>query len=181
MLAAAPAALPTWVSLGAGMLGGSIGVGVAYPLDTLKVKVQAYAGGDASAEELGSLGVARAIVQEEGVSGFYNGVSSTMAGQALIKGVVFFVYEWAKAALAPTSTGVLALLAAACISGAAGSLVVTPIERVKVVMQAADATAFASPLACVGKLVEEDGLGGVLFRGLGATLAREIPACTLAP
>ena len=116
--------VPAAVSLGAGMLGGAIGVGVAYPLDTLKTKLQARESGGSNQ---GSLAVAVDIVREEGMSGFYGGVSSTMAGQALIKGVVFFVYEWAKALL---GSGNIALILAACISGAVGSLVVTPVERV---------------------------------------------------
>ena len=121
VLAAAPAALPQFVTLGAGMLGGAIGVGVAYPLDTLKTKVQAYSGDGAggAGADMSALGVAREIVRAEGLSGFYPGVSSTMAGQAVIKGVVFFVYEAAKTALAPYSSGALGLIAAACISGAA--------------------------------------------------------------
>ena len=125
--------VPAAVSLGAECSGGAIGVGVAYPLDTLKTKLQARESGGSNQ---GSLAVAVDIVREEGMSGFYGGVSSTMAGQALIKGVVFFVYEWAKTLL---GSGNIALILAACISGAVGSLVVTPVERVKCVMQASDA------------------------------------------
>ena len=162
--------VPAAVSLGAGMLGGAIGVGVAYPLDTLKTKLQARESGGSNQ---GSLAVAVDIVREEGMSGFYGGVSSTMAGQALIKGVVFFVYEWAKTLL---GSGNIALILAACISGAVGSLVVTPVERVKCVMQASDAGRYASPAACIQELLGTDGMSGLLSRGLGATLLREIPA-----
>ena len=166
------------------MLGGAVGVGVAYPLDTLKTKLQAR---ESSSEEGNTnfFKLATGIVEDEGISGFYGGVSSTMAGQAVIKGVVFFVYEWAKALLAAPSpltdagsmpTGPFALLLAACISGAAGSLVVTPVERVKCVMQASEAGTFETPLACVQQLLESDGAIGLLTRGLGATLLREVPA-----
>merc|ERR1719421_2586339 len=95
--AAARMDVPGWVSLGAGMIGGSVGVGVAYPLDTLKTKLQARAEESANSSSL--MALAAAIVRDEGVAGFFSGVSSTMAGQAVIKGVIFFVYEACKAAL----------------------------------------------------------------------------------
>ena len=62
--------LAALVSLGAGMLGGSVGVGVAYPLDTLKTKLQARPSGASTGS---TLGVAAAIVREEGIGGFYGG------------------------------------------------------------------------------------------------------------
>jgi len=163
------------VELGAGMVGGAIGVGVAYPLDTLKTKTQSMAGSGSNALEL-----AAQLVRTEGVAGFYSGVTSTMVGQALIKGVVFFVYEAAKAVLSADPSAdpsVAVLIAAACISGAVGSFVVTPVERVKCVMQAGEADAYSNPVECIADLVRTDGVGGLAFRGLGATLLREVPAC----
>ena len=163
------------VSLGAGMVGGAVGVGVAYPLDTLKTKLQAREDSGASSSS-SPLALAADIVRDEGFEGFYGGVSSTMAGQAAIKGVVFFVYEACKASLESADLGTTGLLLAAMASGAVGSLVVTPVERVKVKMQASDAGTYASPLACVQSLLETDGVDGFLLRGLGATLLREVPA-----
>ena len=49
-------------------------------------------------------------------------------------------------------------------------------ERVKCVMQAGESDAYESPLHCVRMLLQADGLHGLMFRGLGATLLREIPA-----
>ena len=170
----AAAAVPLAVSLGAGMLGGAIGVGVSYPLDTLKTKTQSVAGSDSNPIEL-----AMQIVRTEGIGGFYSGVSSTMAGQAVIKGVVFFVYEACKTSLESADLGTTGLILAAMVSGAVGSLVVTPVERVKCVMQAGEAGAYSSPLACISDLVQRDSLRGLAFRGLGATMLREVPAYAL--
>ena len=83
-------------------------------------------------------------------------------------------YDVAKARLPATALGLG--LAAAC-SGAVGSLVVTPVERLKVVMQAASSGDFAGGGAdCLRTIVAEDGVGGLLSRGLGATFLREVPA-----
>lgn len=168
------------VSLVSGMLGGAIGVGAAYPLDTIKVKIQAYGARDGDAATQDTLALTLRVLRDEGPAGFYAGVSSTMVGQAVIKGVVFCTYEGAKpliaAALGSADASQITVCAlAACLSGAVGSFIVTPVERVKVVMQAAGASEFASPAACVSELIRADGVGGVLFRGLDATLVREVP------
>ena len=232
-------AVPAEVSLLAGMVGGAIGVGVAYPLDTVKVKTQAFAETAAPGEKLPSVwALARRVLDEEGPAAFYSGVSSTMLGQALIKGVVFWSYEATKTLVvdllsAGGSVGVDAaalsagwLFFAACVSGAVGSFVVTPVERVKCVMQASSGGAiespegeegesgtflaasppvsssqpsysngsssseqqqqqqqqqqqvvrFSSPVDCVREIVRTDGWGGLMTRGLGPTLLREVPA-----
>jgi solute carrier family 25 carnitine/acylcarnitine transporter 20/29 len=165
------------VSLGAGSIAGALGVGIAYPLDTLKVKAQVYAG--TGSRSMGGFKLMRRIFSEEGLAGFYQGVSPTMAGQALIKGVAFFAYESAKAQLEiwwGTNLGLGGLAIAAAVSGAVVTFVATPVERIKVVMQASSASTFSSPIQCVKDVVRDDGLDGLLFRGFGATLLREVPA-----
>ena len=173
---AVEATVPAAVSLVAGMIGGSIGVGVAYPLDTLKTKQQA---GFSSANPIT---LTRQIYATEGIAGFYSGCSTTMAGQAIIKGALFFVYGAARNFLVlRTALGLstLSLCLAAGFSGFVGSFVMTPVERIKCVMQARAANTFVSPIACIKELLRRDGLYGLCFRGLGATVLREIPACTL--
>ena len=169
------------VSLGAGSVAGSLGVGIAYPLDTLKVKAQVYAG-SGQGPSMGALALTRRVLSEEGMVGFYQGVAPTMAGQWLIKGVVFFAYESAKdameAAWGVSDLGLGDLAIAAAASGMAASFVCTPVERIKVVMQASSASTFASPWECATLILRDDGLNGLLFRGLGATLLRETPAYT---
>jgi solute carrier family 25 carnitine/acylcarnitine transporter 20/29 len=151
---------------------------VQYPLDTIKTKTQSYAASN-EGEGTNPFALAGQIVKAEGMGGFYSGVTSTMLGQALIKGVTFLVYEAAKPAftdiswLAPLS---LDLVLAACLSGAVGSFVVTPVERIKCVMQAREKGTYDNPMACAREVLRNDGLQGLMVRGLGATLLREIPA-----
>ena len=91
-----------------------------------------------------------------------------MAGQAVIKGVVFFVYEACKASLESADLGTTGLLLAAMASGAVGSLVVTPVER-----QGEDAGERRGHVRVAARVVqsllETDGVDGFLLRGLGAT------------
>mmetsp|Transcript_50730 Transcript_50730/g.86917 ORF Transcript_50730/g.86917 Transcript_50730/m.86917 type:complete len:338 (-) Transcript_50730:251-1264(-) len=174
-------AIPPEVNLLAGMVAGSVGVGVAYPIDTLKVKTQTFLDTAAAGEKAPSpWSLAATVVKNEGVGAFYSGVSTTMFGQALIKGSVFWAYGAAQRSL-ELDLGVVELSAwwtflAACLSGAFGSFLVTPFERIKCVMQAAGSNEFSSPLSCIRDVVESDGVAGLLFRGIGATLLRETPS-----
>jgi hypothetical protein len=67
------------IPLVAGSLGGAIGVGVAYPFDTLKTKAQIYegtvtldrGGGEGRRQSLGMLAIARNVIGSEGLGGFY--------------------------------------------------------------------------------------------------------------
>ena len=59
---------------------------------------------------------------------------------------------------------------AAAVSGAIAAFVATPVELVKVVMQANDATTFSSPVECLQLIIKDDGIDGLLFRGVGATV-----------
>ena len=91
---------PAVASLVAGSVAGAIGVGVAFPLDTLKTKSQvlgqreravATGGGSASTAAIssensksgnvGMLQLISLIYKTEGLSGFFGGVKGMMAGQ----------------------------------------------------------------------------------------------------
>ena len=94
---------PSIASLMAGSIAGAIGVGVAFPLDTLKTKSQvlgqqsdvatsasasASGGGGASAamsgeevSQMNMLQLISVIYQMEGIQGFYGGVKGMMVGQ----------------------------------------------------------------------------------------------------
>lgn len=152
------------------MLAGALGKGVPYPLDTIKTKQQTYAakGGSSS----GPLQVAVSVLQDEGLAAFYSGVSSTMVGEAVIKGAVFFSYEQLSRLLLGVPNS---MIIAAGVAGAVASIVATPVERVKCVMQA-NGSAYANPFACIASLLSNDGVDGLLLRGFGATLLREVPA-----
>mmetsp|Transcript_25770 Transcript_25770/g.53837 ORF Transcript_25770/g.53837 Transcript_25770/m.53837 type:complete len:170 (+) Transcript_25770:267-776(+) len=49
-------------------------------------------------------------------------------------------------------------------------------ERVKVMMQAQQNSLYANELECIQAVLETEGFSGLFSRGLGPTLAREIPS-----
>jgi len=155
-----------FASILAGSIAGAIGVGVAFPLDTLKTKAQvlsqqrqqqqqpngdivsssdgsgtASASSPGSPESVGMLTLIPMIYKMEGIGGFYGGVRGMMAGQAIIKSVAFSVNTITLDFLReiyPALASVSTLLIAACFSGFITSFLVAPIERIKVMMQAAN-------------------------------------------
>jgi solute carrier family 25 carnitine/acylcarnitine transporter 20/29 len=175
----------TLASAIAGSVGGAVGVGVSFPLDTIKTKTQVMrrlplcCKKDEDATENSSMIQAiRIIYQAEGLGGFYSGCRSMMMGQAVIKAISFTVNALVLAALLPYSDylpHVTILLMAACTAGLAASFVVAPVERVKVMMQA-NGKAYANEFECIRAVVEMEGWSGLFKRGLRITMAREVPS-----
>ena len=98
-----------------------------------------------------------------------------MAGQALIKALAFGSNNWAVSQILETPT-LLQLFFAAGFSGLVASVIVSPIERIKVLMQADAKKEFKSEIECLSKVLKQDGVTGLLSRGLLATIIREVPS-----
>ena len=179
-------ALPTGVaSLLAGSVAGAIGVGVSYPLDTLKVKAQLMIPMEESSLNTGAAAVYRRtpstfdvvihVFKKEGLAGFFSGVRTMMIGQALIKSVAFGVNAMALEALPGGSA--TSFISAACFSGFVTSFLVVPFERIKVMMQSQGKSTYQNnEIICIKAVLEKDGFKGLMLRGLGLTLAREVPS-----
>lgn len=179
---------PTAASIIAGSIAGAIGVGVAFPLDTLKTKSQvlgqAQSGGSIAAtrssndtNKIGMFALIKLIYAAEGISGFFGGVRGMMVGQAFIKAVAFGSNKWMLDVVNdafPHSQTFLTLFVAATFSGFVTSFLVAPFERVKVMMQASDN--YANEFQTIKVILNTEGWEGLLTRGLGPTLAREIPS-----
>lgn len=192
---AAPMMSQAIMSVLAGSIGGAVGVGVAFPLDTLKTKSQVLASQTATTlpgtngtatidlaavdvENMNMIQLTKYIYRAEGISGFFGGVKGMMAGQALIKALAFsantcaLLYLEQYKSLYLGSFGVL--LVAACFSGFITSFLVTPVERIKLMMQANPQ--YTNELDCASAVLRTEGLKGLMVRGLGPTLVREVPA-----
>lgn len=96
---------------------------------------------------------------------------------ALIKSVAFsanqFGLDFLKQHL-PALPSVCVLLSAACFAGFVTSFLVTPIERIKIMLQASNA--YENEFDCLNSVMRNDGLQGLLLTGLAPTLVREIPS-----
>lgn len=161
-------------SILAGSVAGAIGVGVAFPFDTLKTKAQVME----SEYKMTMTEMIQNVYKQEGIAGFFGGVQIMMLGQAVIKSVAFgsnaamLAFLQGQFATAPAA---VTLIAASCFAGFVTSFFATPFERVKVLMQASTGV-YASELDCLRAVLRREGWQGLLVRGLGPTMAREIPS-----
>lgn len=171
-------------SLLAGSIAGAVGVGAAFPLDTLKTKQQVEIencsriqydispSGEMSIKRAPPSSVLDTIAEtwsSQGLAGFYGGVQTSMVGQALIKATAFSVNN---AALHADYT----LVAAAATAGLVTAFLAVPVDRIKVLMQTGS---FDSELECFQSVLKSEGIKGLLTTGLVPTLFREVPAYTL--
>jgi solute carrier family 25 carnitine/acylcarnitine transporter 20/29 len=200
-LSALPCPLP---ALFAGSIAGAVGVGVAYPLDTLKTRTQVMSTGRKqttdflvgdSSSPVGALAlpnpplgnnmaeVADYILQTEGVDGFFAGVQTSMIGQAIIKAVVFaanaYMVELLQGNGAFDGNTNLQLLFAAASAGFIASFLAAPVDRIKVLMQAGGSTYQGRDDQAFQAVLKTEGWKGLLGRGLFCTMLREIPAYSL--
>jgi hypothetical protein len=165
-----------------GFLAGTANVAVGYPLDTIKVRLQADRGGAAYGGRM--LRAGRAVVRAGGWRALYQGMSSPLVGGAAETAVNYAVYGTALEAIArgleaggengaatTTPPPLPAVAAAAAVAGVALSLVLAPVELVKCRLQMSQ---YSTPAACVRDVLERHGLRGMM-RGFGATVAREAP------
>lgn len=158
----------------AGCLGGCAGVIVGHPFDTIKVRLQTQDG--SSPKYKGSIDCFKSILKTEKMSGLYRGMSSPMAGVALVNAVVFGVYGNAQKRLGDS---VWAHGACGALAGAVQSAISSPVELAKTRLQiqgdSGGRALYKGPLDCLRQLVKAEGYRGA-FRGLGSTILRDTPA-----
>lgn len=174
-----------------------------HPFDTIKVLLQSEARG----QERGSIATARHLLHTTGARGLYRGLAAPLLGGSLETAVNYTVYHRVRGALvdAETSGGggtgtpaprlglpASALLAGG-VAGVALSAVLSPLELLKCRVQAGvdesvRAAARRVRHPCLRRCAQADdppsqvwaqaGLRG-FARGLGGTLAREVPGNAL--
>ena len=163
-----------------GSFGGLCAALATHPLDTVKTRMQS-----GSMPTIGR--VLRGVLRQDGVRGFYRGISVPVVSQPLYVGSSFAglqagYYIWDQTG---TSTGgnveaALRLAFSGGLGGAACAFAVTPGERVKVLlqMQGQGTTMTQSPLQLIRSVVATGGWSS-MFVGLKATLVREVPGTIL--
>ncbi|KAF8319776.1 mitochondrial carrier [Clavulina sp. PMI_390] len=164
-----------------GGFGGVAAVLVGHPFDLTKVRLQTAPAGTYT----GALDVVRKTLARDGLRGMYRGMGPPLVGVTPIFAISFWSYDLGKKIVysltpdRPSPKLTIAELAfAGFFSAIPTTLVTAPAERIKVVLQiqgqGGAAAQYNGPLSVVKGLYKEGGLKS-LFRGTGATLARDGP------
>jgi len=165
----------------AGGFGGVAAVLVGHPFDLTKTRLQTAAPG----QYKGAVDVVRQAIARDGVAGMYRGMVPPLLGVTPIFAVSFWAYDASKQlilALTPNrSTERLStaeLATAGFLSAVPTTLITAPVERAKVLLQVQGqgtaGTQYKGVFDVMKHLYKEGGLRSI-FRGTGATLARDGP------
>lgn len=174
----------------AGAFGGSIGYAVGYPFDTTKTQLQTQLHGNQYKSFTDAF---RHIYRQQWIQGFYRGMSWPLITVGVSNSIFFGVYGNVLKYLEPDrekrSHAYSKVLFAGCLGGAAQSLVVIPIDYIKVILQSqirhelnpakvvtatVESAMFQGPMECARYICQTEGLHK-LYKGAGLTLCRDIP------
>jgi len=161
-----------WCDFVAGWLGGSAGIVVGHPADTVKVVQQA--GG-----QRGILPTVRDLWRTEGIRrGFFKGMLYPIVSNGAINSIFFGVYGSLLPRLqtgSKESVDYLSVFLAGTLGGAAQLGVACPVELVKVRLQTqTTGSVYRGPWHCLTSVVKSEGLRGA-FRGIGPHFFRDGP------
>jgi hypothetical protein len=171
----------------AGTIGGFAGKLIEYPLDTIKVRLQASVSG-LGQKFVGPWECFQRTVRNEGVAGLYKGLSFPLFGTVLETATLFWSNGALRRALVERGhlePGADLPIPLVFLSGAGSgffvSFVLTPLELVKCRLQvqadgprADGRRLYQGPVDCLRRSIKHEGIS-VLYRGHAATLLREIP------
>ncbi|XP_033735307.1 solute carrier family 25 member 45-like [Pecten maximus] len=174
----------------AGALGGTIGYAVGYPFDTTKTQLQTQLHGN---QYKGFTDAFRHIYRQQWIKGFYRGMSWPLITVGVTNSIFFGVYGNVLKCLEPDrekrKKAYSRIFLAGCLGGAAQSLVVIPIDYIKVVLQSqirhevhpskvvtatVESAMFRGPMECARYICRTEGLHR-LYKGAGLTMGRDIP------
>lgn len=169
-----------WKSFVAGNVGGIFGLSMAYPLDTVKVRLQTRTVGSSNAYT-GMRHCIVSMLQKEGGMSFYRGLLWPAMGYGAINAVAFGSCNAGKKVFTD-KTGISDIRAPICgglFAGLTSSFVRAPIEQIKTVMQArnapgSNAAPYRNSFHCARQVVKTEGIYNGLYRGLSPTIIREM-------
>ncbi|KAF2400616.1 mitochondrial carrier [Trichodelitschia bisporula] len=157
---------------------------VCHPLDTIKVRMQLSRRARApGVKKLGFIGTGSQIIKRETPLGLYKGLGAVLTGIVPKMAIRFTSYEWYKQALARgdgTVSGQATFLAGLAAGVTEAVAVVTPMEVVKIRLQAQhhsmadplDVPKYRNAAHALYTVVREEG-AGALYRGVSLTALRQ--------
>ena len=152
-----------------GTAGGMASILAVHPLDTVRTRLQAAPAG----AYRGAWHCARVTVRREGPLALYKGLAWPLAAQGLYKAIMFGVYGAASRALRggdpARPLAAHEVFAAGGVAGGANALVLAPVELVRNRFQV------AAGRTTLRAVLREAAAAGGVYRGLGATLLRDVP------
>ncbi|EGO05187.1 hypothetical protein SERLA73DRAFT_44724 [Serpula lacrymans var. lacrymans S7.3] len=165
----------------AGGFGGASAVLVGHPFDLTKTRLQTAAPGAYT----GALDVVRKTLARDGVTGLYRGMVPPLLGVTPIFAVSFWAYDASKRLIfsftpnrTSESLSTAELATAGFLSAIPATLVTAPVERAKVLLQVqgqgGSEQKYKGVFDVMKHLYREGGIRSI-FRGTGATLARDGP------
>ncbi|KAJ1972169.1 carnitine transporter, partial [Dimargaris verticillata] len=171
-----PSAVKSFLS---GGFGGMCLVAAGHPLDLIKVRLQT------STANTGMADVFRQIIAKDGVRGLYRGMASPLVGVTPIYATCFWGYDmgqrlarWGMGTAPDQALTIGQICFAGGFSAIPATMLMTPIERVKCLLQIQGNTdgppKYKGPLHAARVIVRESGVRG-LYRGTYATLLRDGP------
>ncbi|KAJ2964818.1 hypothetical protein NQZ79_g364 [Umbelopsis isabellina] len=166
----------------AGNMGGMSQVLVGQPLDTIKVRLQLDSG-----RFNGAIDCAVQTIKNEGFFALYKGMASPLVGIGAVNALLFAANTECRRMLQDRPGEQLPLYKIAIAGSGAGiinSVLASPVEMLKIKMQAqfgkgatgSGQVYYTGPIDCAQQLIRQHGVANGLFRGLWATVVREIPA-----
>lgn len=125
----------------------------------------------------GSFDCMKSLMAKESIRGLYRGMSSPMVGVSAINAVVFGVYGNVQR-MSSNPNSYMSHFVAGSVAGFAQSIICSPMELAKTQLQLQThrlgTVKFNGPMQCLSYVYHCNGIKGV-FRGLGATTARDVP------
>lgn len=201
-----PASLPRWrmplaaKSFLAGCVGGSVGLFVGFPLDTIRIRLQlsdlncvSLVGSTASGSHWFKNGLDCLLrtVREEGVLALYRGIVPPLVFVSVQKACSFGTYAAVNQALTSADTqspgrirGVVQQLVSGVLAGAVNAVISTPIDQIKIRMQfersqnLQEALSFRRSWVILGSLYRTGGLP-LVFRGVGLGCMKDMAGYSL--
>lgn len=170
----------------AGGFGGICLVFAGHPLDTIKVRLQTqpYSSDGKPLLYKGTFDCGKKILQKEKIWGLYKGMASPIAGVAPIYALCFFAFGVGKKLQQKSDDQELnprELFVAGALAGLSTTIIMSPGERIKCLLQVQDANPtasgprYAGPIDCCKQLYKQGGVKNI-YVGTVATACRDIPA-----